>query len=261
MKIHKRAFVIWLFTIFLVGLWLGLDLWVVSAVSATITGTVTDADGPVTGAHVRVRATDILTITNITGNFILTGLESGQNVEVTAWADGYYIASTVVTPTASGVNLMLRKYHTSDHPEYEWLSPFEGGLGKACGNCHPMIISQWQDNAHGGAISNARFYSLYNGTNLTGTLQVVPGYLTDFPGTAGNCANCHASGAAVDGFQRTNMNVVRDMVTAGIHCDFCHKVGGVYLDPARLCLSECSRCRELASAQTAPGGSDLLRSL
>ena len=232
MKIHKKAFVIWLFTIFLAGLGLGLDLWVVSANSATITGTVTDIDGPVTGAHVRVRATDNLTITNNTGNFILTGLESGQNVEVTAWADGYYIASKVVTPTANGIELILRQYHTTDHPDYDWLSPFEGDIGKACGNCHPMIISQWQNNAHGGAISNARFFSLYNGTNLSGTLQIAPGYLTDFPGTVGNCASCHAPGAAVDGFLATNMNTIRDIVTAGVHCDFCHKVGGVYLDPA-----------------------------
>jgi hypothetical protein len=28
------------------------------------------------------------------------------------------------------------------------------------------------------------------------------------------------------------MNEVRDVTTAGIHCDYCHKVGGVYLDPA-----------------------------
>jgi len=232
MKIYKKAFVIWLFTILLAGLCLGLDLWVVSADSATITGTVTDIDGPVTGAHVRVRATDNLIFTDSMGNYTLSGLISGEAVEVTAWADGYYVASTVVTPTASGVDLALRKYHTSDHTAYEWLSPFEGDIGKACGNCHPMIISQWQNNAHGGAISNDRFYSLYNGTNLSGTLQIAPGYLTDFPGTVGNCANCHAPGAAVDGFQTTNMNAVRDIVTAGVHCDFCHKVGGVYLDPA-----------------------------
>ena len=28
------------------------------------------------------------------------------------------------------------------------------------------------------------------------------------------------------------MNSVRDNLSSGIHCDYCHKVGGVYLDPA-----------------------------
>ncbi len=28
------------------------------------------------------------------------------------------------------------------------------------------------------------------------------------------------------------MNDVRDVITAGIHCDYCHKIGGVYLNPA-----------------------------
>jgi hypothetical protein len=62
-------------------------------------------------------------------------------------------------------------------------------------------------------------------------LVVTPGYRLDFPGTAGNCANCHAPGAAVDGYLTTVMDDVRDVITAGIHCDFCHKVGGAYLDP------------------------------
>jgi hypothetical protein len=95
-----------------------------------------------------------------------------------------------------------------------------------------MIVSQWITNAHGGAVSNPRFYSLYNGTDVSGTLQVSPGYLDDFPGTAGACANCHAPGAGIDGYLTTNMNAVRDEITAGVHCDYCHKVGGVYLDPA-----------------------------
>ena len=36
----------------------------------------------------------------------------------------------------------------------------------------------------------------------------------------------------MDGYLTTNMGEVRGVITAGIHCDFCHKVGGVYLDPA-----------------------------
>jgi hypothetical protein len=36
----------------------------------------------------------------------------------------------------------------------------------------------------------------------------------------------------VDGYLTTDMNAVRNLITAGIHCDFCHKVGGVYLNQA-----------------------------
>ncbi|MBN1657785.1 MAG: hypothetical protein JXA93_05255, partial [Anaerolineae bacterium] len=77
-----------------------------------------------------------------------------------------------------------------------------------------------------------RFFSLYNGTDLTGTVPAGPGYLNDFPGTVGTCASCHAPGWGVDGYLTTNMNDARDVITAGIHCDYCHKIGGVYLNPA-----------------------------
>jgi hypothetical protein len=200
--------------------------------SSTVSGVVLDPDGPVAGARVRVRATEILTYTQSNGFFILNGLDDGEEIEVAAWADGYYIASTFVTPTISGITLTLRPYHTTDHPDYEWVSPISGTSETACGNCHPMILPQWENNAHGGAISNNRFFSLYNGTNISGTVSIGPGYLNDFPGTAGVCANCHAAGAGVDGYLTTNMNTVRDELTSGIHCDFCHKVGGAYLNLA-----------------------------
>jgi Cytochrome c554 and c-prime len=199
--------------------------------SAIASGVVVDADGPVAGAAVRVRATDNVTYTTASGQFTLASLVEGQEIEVAAWADGYYIASTHVTPTLSGITLTLRPYHKQDHPDYEWTSPISGTSAGACGNCHPMIVSQWITNGHGLAVSNPRFFSLYNGTDLSGTISVGPGYLNDFPGTAGSCANCHAPGLGVDGYLTTNMNDARDVITAGIHCDYCHKVGGVYLNP------------------------------
>ena len=202
--------------------------------SGTVSGVVVDATGPIVGAIVRVRATDNATATTADGYFALGSLVEDQEIELTGWADGYYIASTYVTPTIGGITLTLRPYHTTDHPEYAWTSPISGTSEGACGKCHPMIVSQWITNAHGGAVSNPRFFSLYNGSDASGTLQIGPGYLDDFPGTAGNCANCHAPGVGIDGYLTTNMNDSRDVITAGIHCDYCHKIGGVYLDPATL---------------------------
>lgn len=203
-----------------------------AAVSSSINGTVLDTSGPVSGASVRIRATENQTFSDFNGAFELKNLIPGEQVEVTAWAEGYYIASLQIIPPAIDLTLTLRPYHTSDNPDYQWISPIASSSDKACGNCHPMIFPQWQGNAHGQAISNPRFYSLYNGTDLDGVNQVAPGYLDDFPGTAGNCANCHAPGSAVDGYLITDMNSVRDNLSSGIHCDYCHKVGGVYLDPA-----------------------------
>ncbi|MGW8143494.1 MAG: carboxypeptidase regulatory-like domain-containing protein [Anaerolineales bacterium] len=203
-----------------------------AANSASISGTVIDANGPISGASVRIRATENQVYSDANGDFNLGGLNFGEQVEVTAWADGYYVASLQVVPPASNVILTIRRYHTSDNPDYQWISPEPNSSDKACGNCHPMILPQWETNAHGGAISNPRFFSMYNGTNISGYNKVAPGYIDDFPGTAGNCASCHAPGAAVDGYLTTNMNSVRNVITDGIHCDYCHKVGGVYLDPS-----------------------------
>ena len=203
-----------------------------AAPAATVEGIVVAAGETIAGATVRVRATENFTYTSTDGRFTLGSLVEGQKVEVAAWADGYYVANTYVTPTVSFITLTLRRYHIADHPEYSWPSPISGTSPGACGNCHPMIVSQWITNGHGSAAFNPRFYSLYNGTDLTGTISIGPGYLDDFPGTAGNCADCHAPGAGVDGYLTTNMNDVRQMITATIQCDYCHKIGGVYLDHA-----------------------------
>lgn len=200
--------------------------------AAVVTGSVVDEAGGVGGAVVRVRATETAATTSPDGKFVLQPLVAGQEVEVTAWAEDHYIASSRVVPPADGIVLTLRRHHTTDHPDYEWIAPESGTSANACNDCHPMIVAQWANNAHGRAVANGRFFSMYNGTDLKGQKTVLPGYLQDFPGTTGNCANCHAPGSAVDGYLTTDMNNVRGRVTAGIHCDYCHKIGGAYLDPA-----------------------------
>ena len=223
-----------------------------ASAGATVNGHVLVDGDPVSSAHVRIRSTDNLVLTGPDGSFSLGGLQEGVELEITAWADGYYIATTHATPPATGVVLSLRSYHTEDHPEYEWVDPTPGTSEGACGNCHPMIFPQWQNNAHGGAISNPRFFSLYNGTDVSGDTQVAPGYVGDFPGTAGTCANCHAPGAGIDGYLTSNMNNLRDNITAGIHCDYCHKVGGAWLDPATRDRSTPTRPGAQSAAYAAP---------
>jgi hypothetical protein len=183
-------------------------------------------------ALVTIRASQIQTNTDEQGYFRLLVPEFDGEIEITAWAPGYYIAYEAIDASVKEITLSLRRHHTRDHADYTWIDPTAGSSDNACGNCHPTILPQWESNAHGQAVQNPRFFSFYNGTDIAGQALTAPGYLSDFPDTSGNCATCHAPGEGIDAPFSIDMNLVRGEVTAGIHCDFCHKIGGVYLDPA-----------------------------
>ncbi len=220
----------------------------------TISGTVVDQDGKaVAGAQVSIQATTHITLTDEQGHFSLQGLAPGQVVTVSAWKDGYYCASQpTVSPPATGVRLALRLVQTGDNPAYAWIPPTGDN---SCYSCKPGVTQVWLDNdAHGKSASNPRFLSMYNGTDLLGNQSPPtrytqtrdygrvpippdllkpyygPGYKLDFPATAGNCAACHIPGAAVDNPYAVDPNEVGGVDRFGIHCDFCHKIGGVRLD-------------------------------
>lgn len=211
-----------------------------------ISGAVLTANGtPVSGALVTLRATDTATTTADDGSFVLFVSSSNVEREIAAWAAGYYIGSVVTLAPAADLQLILRRHHTSDNSDYVWTDPTpDPDDSSACGNCHPSILPQWSNNAHGTAVSNPRFFSQYNGTDISGDREVTPGYLTDFPGTTGICATCHAPAAAVDAPFTTDMNAVRDQLTAGIHCDFCHKLGGAYLRGTSRASTDCVSCHK-----------------
>jgi hypothetical protein len=200
--------------------------------TSTVSGIVVDADGPVAGAIVRQQTTVISTISASDGSFILSGVTEGITVTITAWAESYYPGGTAVVPPQTGVTITLKHHPTGDNPEHEWYTSMpdpEKPIG--CGHCM-VAFPQWVTNAHSQSGTNPRFFSLYNGTNLTGTLQTGGGYKDDFPDTAGNCATCHAPGAATDKPFTTDMNNLVGVEQEGVFCDYCHKVADVYLDPA-----------------------------
>jgi hypothetical protein len=221
----------------------------------SITGTVLDPDGaPLSGATVRIQATVNETRTDDEGRFVLVGLQQGVPVTVSAWKAGYYCASVEkVTPPASGITLDMRLVQTNDNPNYQWISPTGEN---SCYSCKPGVTQVWLDNdAHGRSATNIRFLTMYNGTDLSGNQSPLtryatsrdygripltpdlarpyygPGYKLDFPDTAGNCAACHVPGAAVDASYGTDPNTVSGVNAFGVHCDYCHKVAGVILDP------------------------------
>ena len=200
--------------------------------AGTVSGTVVDADGPVAGAVVRQQTTANSTTSGADGSFTLAGLPEGITVTVTAWAESYWPSGVDVVPSQSGVTLTLIHHPAGDNPDYPWLTSMadpENPIG--CGHCM-VAFPQWVDNAHGQSGVNPRFFSLYNGTDVTGTSTVTPGYKLDFPGTAGNCATCHAPGAATNQPFTADMNDLSNVEQEGVFCDFCHKVADVYLDPA-----------------------------
>jgi len=218
----------------------------------TISGIVTDADGPVAGATVRVQATTNETLTDDEGRFTLTGLSEGAAVTISAWKHTYYCAKVErVVPPASGITLTLRRYQTNDNPDYEWMPPIGAD---SCASCKPGVTEIWLENAHAGSGINPRFLTMYNGTDVYGNQSPPtrygysrdygrfplrpdpnqpyygPGYKLDFPNTAGNCAACHTPGAAVNVPYGTDPNALTGADTFGVHCDFCHKVADVTLD-------------------------------
>jgi hypothetical protein len=226
-----------------------------SPLAGTITGTVQDADGPLAGATVRVQATTKATASSVDGRFTLTGLKMGAPLTVSAWKQGYYCAKVEgVMPPASGITLTLHTYQTDDNPDYVWIPP----TGEdSCASCKPGVTQVWLDNdAHAAAATNKRFLTMYNGTDVDGNQSPLtryacsrdygcfplppdptqpyygPGYKLDFPATAGNCAACHTPGAAVDAPYGTDPNMVTGADAFGVHCDLCHKVADVPLDPS-----------------------------
>ena len=198
---------------------------------SVVSGIVVDAHGPVAGALVRQQTTLTSTTSGPDGTFILSGVDKGTAVTITAWAEGYFPSGVEVLAPQSGVTLTLFPHPAEDNPDHTWYTSMpdpEQAIG--CGHCM-VAFPQWVTNAHGTSATNPRFFSLYDGTDVTGTATITPGYRIDFPGTAGNCATCHAPAAAANTPFTTNMDDLTGVELEGVLCDYCHKVSGAYIDP------------------------------
>lgn len=232
-----RRQILWAFLIglFSIAAFVSLPSLVGGQGAATVSGQVRTADGrPLAGAWVRVQATANLAFSAADGSFMLGGLVAGQPVTITAWYAGYKIGWSAVTPPTTGVGITLRSYDTRDNPDYVWNTsyPDPGNPTLGCGHCMAPSFPEWSDSAHAGAAVNPRFFSLYNGTDIGGQRAVAPGFKQDFPGAAGNCATCHAPGAAANAPLAADMNTLTGVSREGVFCEFCHKIGDVLLDPA-----------------------------
>ncbi len=236
----------------------------------SISGLVVNTENePVAGAIVRVKATDLVTVTDTEGRFSLSDVPAAQLVFVTAWVSGYYINGIAeVQPGASDVEIVLQAHHSTDNPDYTWLpSTYHKGQGEnqGCAQCHSnagsdlaftLPVDEWLADAHSQSAVNPRFLTMYTGTDVDGNQSPLTrysysrdygrfplrpdlsqpyygsGYKLDFPDTAGNCAACHAPAAAIDNAYGIDPTSVTGVEVEGIPCDFCHKVWDVKLDPA-----------------------------
>ena len=224
--------------------------------SVHVSGVVLDADGPVVGATVRVQGTRRSVLTDADGRFSLGSLQAGSPITISAWAPLYYCTKREgVVPPEAGLLLTLERYQTNDNPGYTWIAPVGPG---SCSSCKSGGVARvWlESDQHARSATNPRFLTMYNGTDVLGNQSPPiryrcsrdygcvplapdptrpyygPGYKLDFPTTTGNCAACHTPGAAVDRPYGTDPTAVQGADLFGIHCDFCHKIAGVVLDPA-----------------------------
>ena len=237
----------------------------VAETESVFTGVVQDENGPLSGASVRIQATDFKTVTGEDGSFTLKGNNVKSPVTIVASAKGHFFDWISVTPDQTPVTLTLRRHHRSDNLEYPWETSVN------CGECHTAYL-EWQNDAHGNSATNHRFITMYQGTDIHGNKSPLsdygagfaklpdfsqpyygPGFRTDFPERDGNCAACHTP-------QASNMATTNNCAWSGCHsyvtaersdelpnsispmglkgvaaegisCDFCHKIGRVSLDP------------------------------
>ncbi|MBE0411801.1 MAG: carboxypeptidase regulatory-like domain-containing protein, partial [Anaerolineales bacterium] len=235
-----------------------------------VTGWVLDTqEQPITGAVVRLKASNLAVETDADGYFQLLDIPANQPLFVTAWSPGYYINGLdAVQPGSMDLRIVLQAHHDSDNPDYAWLpSTRLSGEGEAqgCAECHSregsdlpftLPVDEWLLDAHSQSAVNPRFLTMYSGTDVEGNRSPQtrynysrdygrfplrpdpnqpyfgPGYKLDFPNTAGNCAACHTPAAAIDAAYGVNPTSVSGVAREGIPCDFCHKVWDVILDPA-----------------------------
>ena len=194
-----------------------------ASAQTTVRGTVlTRNTEPIAGALVRVQATDNVTQSDDSGRFVLTRRGESGKVVVSAWKHGYYGAHAPTRWGDHGVKIVLERYPTTDNPDYQWIDP---RAKEGCVKCHgDSIVPQWEKNLHSQAVTNVLVRTMYSGTDVNGNPENRLSHRYDFPGTPGNCAACHAPGAAANSAYGVFLDEVKGTDATGVHCDFCHKI-------------------------------------
>jgi hypothetical protein len=239
--------------------------------TGVIAGRVRDAEGNVAGAVVRVQLTEHESTTAADGSFTLSGLTMTKPVSVTAWAEGYYVGVADGTPGLVPITITLKPHYTTDNLDHGWFEfqGIEGSA--SCAPCHTAYTEWERDAHSKSAVNprfltmyegtDVHGNKSPSSYDASGRIQPPdlsqpyygPGYRLDYRDRAGNCAACHTPLA--DNLEPSNTcgwsgchteftASMSDVVPQGIYptdlegdaadgvaCDFCHKIGEVYLDP------------------------------
>lgn len=175
-----------------------------------------------------------------------------DNDSAYAWMPPAMPERTRAENTAIGIALGSAAALSVEHA----FLPLSERLTLGCRDCHGQVIyDEWASGAHSLGSSNPIFMALYNGTDATGARgsgirvgaspyyynqQILPpadaadqgpGFRLDFPEATGNCGACHLPSIAVDGPYSADPNEATGIDALGSHCDFCHKIADVLLDP------------------------------
>ncbi len=236
-----------------------------------IEGVVEDAEGPVAGATVRVKLTDYATTSDADGTFRLEDLPMTEPISVTAWHEGYYIGYTSGTPGLTPVTITMKPHYTTDNLDHEWFEFNGVKGSESCAPCHPSydewaadahgqaavnprFLSMYEGtDVHGNRSPQTRFDENGYVPPDPDEPYYGPGVKTDYPDRNWNCAACHtplASKLEPDntcGWSGCHMEITASLSDEvpyapspsnltgyradGIGCDFCHKIGEVYLNP------------------------------
>jgi len=189
----------------------------------TVSGTVVFEDStPADGALVRIQTTENLMYTDEAGTFVLKRRDEPDDIAVTAWKHNYYSVGVHTEWGNEDILLVLVPYHATDNPDYEWITP-HGENG--CSKCHSAgVVPQWTGNLHSQSATNVLVRTMYSGTDVHGEPEETYSHRFDYPGIPGNCATCHAPGAAANSPYGIFLDEVTGVNADGVHCDFCHKI-------------------------------------
>ena len=237
--------------------------------SGQIAGKVYNEWGPAENVRMRIQTTDRRTHTAEDGSFLFEAVDRSEALTITAWSKGFYfgwvsLPATTDLEAQAVVSITLRPHHRGDNFEYIWQESAD------CGECHtayvewqadahsltavnPYFISMYRGtDIHGNQSPPSGHSDGFETLPVFDETYFGPGFKLDFPHQAGNCASCHvpqaASLATTDDCSwagcHSELTAARSdeiaggvdpiglsgVAAEGISCDFCHKIGKVFLD-------------------------------
>jgi hypothetical protein len=190
-----------------------------------IHGQVHDNHGPLSGARVRCRGEDHVSITDAGGNFHLT-CSRNRGSQLSVAREGHLIRTFPADRFPA--RFLLPRLPAEDNAEYSWVDPGN------CLQCHRNIHREWHASAHARSASNRHFLNLYDGSDWHGRHGVGWNLRADNPDGAAVCSACHAPTVAPGDDAFADLRRARGVDRRGVHCDFCHKIADATVDPRGL---------------------------